>query len=320
MRTAIPLTVLVTGLACSLVTAPAQARARVFVASFGNDSNPCTFGSPCKTFQQAVNVVDVGGEVTAIDSAGFGPINITKSVTITSPPGVEAGIAAPASGKSAITIDTASSNQIMNLIGLTLDGANVSNTVGISFIGLSGILNVRDSVIRNFGSDGINFEANASSSSNSDPSQFNVSNTVISDNGNIGIVIEPVGLGPTTGVLDHVQMENNASEGLRVRADAQATQTVKVTVSDSVSANNAVDGIFALSVGGKATVMVRNSILAYNQFGLETNGAGATIRVTRSTITGNQEAWFGTVLSYGDNNIDDNGNANTEPPNPLTYK
>ena len=115
-------------------------------------------------------------------------------------------------------------------------------------------------------------------------------------------------------------MENNASEGLRVRADAQATQTVKVTVSDSVSANNAVDGIFALSVGGKATVMVRNSILAYNQFGLETNGAGATIRVTRSTITGNQEAWFGTVLSYGDNNIDDNGNANTEPPNPLTYK
>ena len=61
MRTAIPLTVLVTGLACSLFTAPAQARARVFVASYGNDSNPCTFGSPCKTFQQAVNVVDPNG-------------------------------------------------------------------------------------------------------------------------------------------------------------------------------------------------------------------------------------------------------------------
>src|SRR5215471_17860886 len=47
MRTAIPLTVLVIGLACSLFTASAQARARVFVASYGNDSNPCTFGSPC---------------------------------------------------------------------------------------------------------------------------------------------------------------------------------------------------------------------------------------------------------------------------------
>jgi hypothetical protein len=43
------------------------ASARVFVASYGNDSNPCTFLSPCKTFQQAVNVVNAGGEVTAID-------------------------------------------------------------------------------------------------------------------------------------------------------------------------------------------------------------------------------------------------------------
>jgi len=43
----------------------------VFVASYGNDANPCTFGSPCKTFQQAVNVVDAGGEVTAIDSAAL---------------------------------------------------------------------------------------------------------------------------------------------------------------------------------------------------------------------------------------------------------
>ena len=84
MRTAIPLTVLATALACSW-TAPAHARARTFVASYGNDANPCTFGSPCKTFQVAVNTVDAGGEVTAIDSAGFGPLIIDKAVTITSP-------------------------------------------------------------------------------------------------------------------------------------------------------------------------------------------------------------------------------------------
>ena len=82
MRTAVPLTVFATALACSLATTPVHARARVFVASYGNDANPCTFGSPCKTFQAAVNAVDAGGEVTAIDGAGFGP----------SPDGVEAGI------------------------------------------------------------------------------------------------------------------------------------------------------------------------------------------------------------------------------------
>jgi hypothetical protein len=92
MRIAVPMTVLATAFTCTLATAPAHARGRVFVASYGNDSNPCTFGSPCKTFQNAVNAVDAGGEVTAIDSAGFGPINITKAVTITSPDGVEAGI------------------------------------------------------------------------------------------------------------------------------------------------------------------------------------------------------------------------------------
>src|SRR5215469_3262444 len=92
MRIVVPMTVLATALACSFATAPAYARARVFVASYGDDANPCTFGSPCKTFQHAHDVVDAGGEVTAIDSAGFGPINITKAVTITSPSGVEAGI------------------------------------------------------------------------------------------------------------------------------------------------------------------------------------------------------------------------------------
>ena len=104
MRTAITLTALATVLACSFITAPAHARARVFVASYGNDSNPCTFGSRCKTFQQAHDVMDAGGEVTAIDSAGFGPINITKAVTITSPDGVEAGVV-PVAGGNAIDIN-----------------------------------------------------------------------------------------------------------------------------------------------------------------------------------------------------------------------
>src|SRR5580698_11413896 len=101
---AVLLTLLVAVLACGFLAAPALAqRARVFVASYGSDSNPCTFGSPCKTFQQAVNVVALGGEVTAIDSAGFGPVIISQAVTITSPEGVEAGIAA-ATGGTAVSV------------------------------------------------------------------------------------------------------------------------------------------------------------------------------------------------------------------------
>jgi hypothetical protein len=59
----------------------AAARDRTFVASYGTDSGSCTFGSPCKIFQFAVNNTAVGGEVTAIDSAGFQPVTISNSIS-----------------------------------------------------------------------------------------------------------------------------------------------------------------------------------------------------------------------------------------------
>jgi hypothetical protein len=70
--------------------------------------------------------------------------------------------------------------------------------------------------------------------------------------------------------------------------------------------------------------MVRNCAIVNNGAdGLQTFATGATIRVTRSTITANATGWVnsggGVVLSYGDNNIDGNTSVNSEPPNPLTY-
>src|SRR6516164_2080263 len=145
MRIQLPFALVATALVCSVASVPAHARARVFVASYGNDANPCTFGSPCKTFQQAVNVVDPGGEVTAIDSGGFGPINITKAVTITSPTGVEAGIVPAASGDG-IDINAAATDTVV-LRGLTLQGT-AQSAEGI--IGSAGAIEIVDCVVRNF--------------------------------------------------------------------------------------------------------------------------------------------------------------------------
>src|SRR6516164_3284063 len=147
MRTAIPLTVLATVLACSLASIPAHARARVFVASYGSDSNPCTFGSPCRNFQQAINTVDAGGEVTAIDSAGYGPVTIVGAVTITSPPGVEAGIV-PTSGNPAILIKTSGGPTSVQLRGLTLDGT-AGGTDGIDYVGSGTDMEIIDCLIHN---------------------------------------------------------------------------------------------------------------------------------------------------------------------------
>jgi hypothetical protein len=93
-----------------------------------------------------------------------------------------------------------------------------------------------------------------------------------------------------------------------------------------VSASNGNDGIIAESDDGTLVwIMVRNSTIANNAtVGLSAQSTGATIRVTRSTITGNNVPWTaaspGAVLSYGDNNIDGNASGNVEPPSPLIYK
>jgi hypothetical protein len=303
---------LATLVACLLPAAPAWAqRDRVFVASYGSDSNPCTFGSPCKTFQNAINAVAQGGEVTAIDSAGFGTIAISHAVTITSPNGVEAGIAAPASGGTAITIDAGSSDNIV-LNGLTLDGDGVANTIGIEFNSGCNLI-IQNSVIRNFTSAGIAYTTTSGS-----VCQLSVSNTLIFgvlNGASYGIVIYYSGSGTMAGVLDHVLIYN-ADEGIAV-FDNSASYIIPVTVSDSVIALNN----FGIAVGPYANVMVRNStIVNNNDVGLSAAGTDAIIRVTRSTIKGNAIGWQisngGSVSSYGDNTIDDNiSGGNAAPPN-----
>jgi hypothetical protein len=309
-------TLLVTVLVCLLRAIPAQAAAaRTFVSAAGSDSNNCTnVLTPCRHLATAYAATTPNGEIYVLDPANYGSLTITGPVSIE---GHGWASIAPVSGSAAITINANAGDKI-NIIGVVLDGTALTNTTGIAF-NSGGDLNVEDSVIRNFTKSGITFGPGVSLSS----SQLYVSNTLVSDNGLHGIVISPAGTGTTTGVLDHVRMKNNAQNGLTVLISGGIA---KITVSDSVSANNKVHGIFIESDGGtQLDVMVRNSTIANNAIeGLDADGTGATIRITRSTITGNQSGWGagdgGVVLSYADNNIDGNGTANTEPPSPLTYK
>jgi hypothetical protein len=306
-------TLLVIVLVCLLPAIPAQAAAaRTFVSAAGSDSNNCTnVLTPCRHLATAYAATTPNGEIYVLDPANYGSLTITGPVSIE---GHGWASIAPVSGSPAITIN-ANAGDSINIIGVVLDGTALANTTGIQF-NSGGTLKVRDSVIRNFTLYGINFQPNSSSIS-----QFSVSNTLISDSGSNGVRVGPTGLGSTNGVLNHVEIENTNGIGLLV---ITATQTVNLTVTDSACANNASAGINGDSISGALTnILVRNSTIANNGTdGLLTTGAGATIRVTRSAITGNFIGWAangGAVLSYGDNTIDGNGSANTEPPNPLTY-
>jgi hypothetical protein len=312
------LILLVTVLVCLLPAAAAQAQAaRTFVSAAGSDSNNCiNVATPCRHLATAYAATAANGEIYVLDPANYGSLTITGPVSIE---GHGWASIAPTSGNAAIHI-VANAGDKINIIGVVLDGTGIANTTGIWFT-RGGSLNVRDSVIRNFTGAGIAFTPVTSTPA--PPEQLYVSNTLVSDNGTHGIVIGPGGAtGMTNGVLSHVVSENNGANGIFVNTDSQ---TINVTVSESVSASNAASGIFSECVAGTINIMVRNSTIANNgNDGLEADLSGSTILVTQSTITGNTTGWInessGVVLSYGDNNIDGNTNANTEPPNPLTYK
>jgi hypothetical protein len=275
MRTPALFALLATALACALFAAPAQAqRDRVFVASYGSDSNPCTFGSPCKTFQIAVTVVAAGGEVTAIDSAGFGPVTVDKSVTITSPPGIEAGIAANPSSN-AVTIN-AGPNDTVVLSGLTLEGAG-SGAYGIAFN--SGLrLEVVDCAIRNYIGYGIKVAPSALTS-------VLISNTIVADqagNSQAGIALYTNGGGSIVAKLDHVTVNNNY-DGVSINAQGGP---IEALIMNSQIDNNINSGIntSGASNADSSSVVVKSVSLNQTPYGILMNDY-STIWLSQVTQT-----------------------------------
>jgi hypothetical protein len=316
-KIAFPPILLTAAVVCLLPAAPAHAAgaARTFVSGAGSDTNNCiNVATPCRHFAAAYAATAPNGEIDVLDPANYGELTITGPVSIE---GHGWATVTPLIGGSGIAINVhGNPGDKINISGVVLQGTPEGN-IGINCCVGGVSLTIRDSVVQNFGT-GIILEPGNSSA----VTQLFVSNTVVSDSDGDGIFISPNGSGSTNAVFDHVDLENNGVGGLGGSGlMVSAAQTVNITFNDSVSANNLTNGIYAFL--GPVSIMVRNSTIANNGAnGLEA-GVETTIRVTRSTITGNGAGWLtdsGAVLSYGDNNIDGNGSANTEPPNLLTYK
>src|SRR6476646_11703721 len=76
---------------------------RSAVSITGNDANPCTTALPCRSFSVALANTVSGGEIIALDSAGYGPFTIGQSVTVSGAPGAHAAISATSGDAIAIT-------------------------------------------------------------------------------------------------------------------------------------------------------------------------------------------------------------------------
>ena len=89
-----------------------------FVSGVGDDANPCRRTAPCRTFAAAISKTKAGGEIDVLDPGGYGPVTITKSITIDGK-----GMASIlASGTNGITVNAGSTDVII-LRNLSINGA-----------------------------------------------------------------------------------------------------------------------------------------------------------------------------------------------------
>jgi len=291
---------------------PAAAQAtRTWVSGVGDDANPCSRTAPCKTFAGAISKTAAAGEISVLDPGGFGAVTITKSISITQDSSGEGGILA------ALTtgiIVNAGPNDFVNLRGLIIEGAG-NGINGIRFIA-GGSLNIQDCVIRGFRAAGATsgfgiafFPSGAS--------KLNVSNTLISDNGNVagstggGIQIKPSGTGSAKVMLDRVGMHNNIFGFQANGTVGTGAAGIRASIKDSTASANLFAGIAA--VGGTQSVEVfvdHTSSVSNGTTGVAVSGSGGIIYIGNTSVFGNatglQFTAPGQIISFGNNNVDGN--------------
>ena len=307
MRIQLPFAVLiVTVFACSMHAVPAQAQ-RVFVSATGSDGNPCTFASPCRSFQHAHDVASSGGEIDVLDPAGYGPLTITKAISIQ---GHDfSGISVP-SGGTGITINAGASDRI-SLRGLLLDGSGGA-AQGISIAG-AGFVDIDECVIRNFSNDGI-FHGSAGS-------QLFVSNSLLTGNESLTVDIRVGGSATTRATFSRVQVNGPSIVGIRAGGTGLASNgALLVTVSDSNIAGSDT-GVGAENEAGSAgpvAVLVTRSSIVAGTLGLLAQGNNVFLRVHESAIAHNAAGWSAsdgaTLTSWGNNAFNDIGGNGDGPP------
>jgi hypothetical protein len=251
-------------IAAFVLAGPAFAAQRAFVSTSGVNNPACSLLAPCRDFASAVTAVNPGGEVIALDSGGFGPVTITKSVTIAAAPGVYAGIS------------------VLSGIGVEINGAGIGVVLrGLSITGLGGQFGVRL------------VQGASLTVENCEIAGLMTSSIFVS--GNAKVTVKNVVLrggaggfgadGAITAVLDEVQAYDSSFVGIA------ATNGAKVNVRNSIIARNTT-GVEA----NVAELVVSHSIVTGSATAFSVRagpGAGADILADANTVTHN-----GTVFSF----------------------
>jgi hypothetical protein len=277
----------------------AQAQSRTWVSGVGDDMNPCSRTSPCKTFSGAISKTATNGEINCLHPRGFGAVTITKSITIDCHEVFASVLQSAGSNGVNIAIDSfagTDTRRTVQLRNLNFSGAD-TGARGISItgstLGVNSEVYVEDCMLDgSFGGTG-----NGISDARNGGGLLSVSNTTIRNMIGPGIGITKSFLSGTTKVLLNKVQVLNCSTGVSLSTNTRAT------IFNSVITGNTT-GIFSedLDGGGTATqVAIDHCVVSKNGTGFQAS-TNSTMRVSNTTAMNNTTALFsGTVLSYGNN-------------------
>jgi len=280
-------------LAAILFTAGAQLNAqasRTWVSGVGDDANPCSRTAPCKTFAGAISKTAAGGEINVLDPGGFGAVTITKSITISSI-GFEAGVLVTGTDGIVIAAGPTDTVWLRGLDIFSIGTAALTDNRGIKF--LSGaMLTVENCTIKGFPKRGISIE------SSTPGAKAFITNTLVLDQTNNGIVIDPPSV-TNTAVLDRVRVINSTALGLGVNPGGLAY------VTNSNFSHNGSAGVFAT---GTAKLTLDSNLISDNGIGVSL-ASGGLARMSNNDVVGNTVGFStagGTLNSFGDNHTTGN--------------
>jgi hypothetical protein len=269
---------------------PASAHAgtqrKVFLGLNGNDLNDCSKpATPCASFVGAMAQVNAGGEILVQDTGAYGPLNITQSLSINSAAGVVAFTCCQ------VSVNVAGGKVVLR--GLTIDGDGAAQN-GINVVAV-GLLYVEKCIITGFSGSSQTAGNGLFFGTSSTPSALFVTDTIVRNNGNVGIWVAPGSL--AFALVDHCRIEGNMGDGL------DAASHALVTISNSiVSWNNR--GLFA-----RGGINVENCVSTANTTGIAADSTGV-VTVSSSNVTLNGTGILatggGSVLSRSNNTLYNN--------------
>jgi len=261
---------------------------RTWVSGVGSDANPCSRTAPCKTFAGAISKTAEGGEIDALDPAGYGTLTITKSITIDGGTGSGwASVLNSSVNGFNVNVTSNPASSVVILRNITIQGVKQCVTAGCQ--GLKGIrwtagkaLHVENCFIENQATQGMEVVLAAAG-------QLFVEDTNFT-NTTVGLTVTST-VSFVSGQIEHCRFMGE-TDGINTTSNAF------LTVRDSYFGAG-VGGNGAVRANTGCQVNVANSTFANNIVGV--NAGGGTIRISNNEFFNNATAIVGTAESANNN-------------------